>query len=279
MRSANDEVPCCSGEQVDDAISKNMMNYFNLKNTAERYAKGRPFFHRNTIKHIREFIKIDHKFENALDVACGTGLSTSALLDIAEHVFGTDISDEMLKLALKPQEIEYSNASAENLPFENSFFDIITVSSGVHWFDIGRFLHEANRVLKSQSWLVLYENHFISEMPGVDTFTNWFPNVYLKKYPSPKRNNQYDWTGETLKDKGFKFIKEETFKNPVEFTKEQLILYFTTQSNITAAVENKASDYEEIENWLGKELTPFFSSNHKRMINYGNWIKYLQKIN
>jgi ubiquinone/menaquinone biosynthesis C-methylase UbiE len=255
------------------------MNYFSPKNTAERYAKGRPFFHRNTVKHIREFIKIDKKLENALDVACGTGLSTTALLDIAKNVFGTDTSDEMLKLALNPQEIKYSKASAENLPFENNYFNIITVSSGVHWFDIDHFLREASRVLRSKSWLVLYENHFISEMPEVEEFQNWFPQVYLKKYPSPKRNNSYEWTNENLEDKGFRFIKEEKFKNLVEFTKEKLILYFTTQSNITAAVENKVSGYEEIEIWLDEKLTPFFENKNKRTINYGNWIKYLQKIN
>ncbi|MEO8819552.1 MAG: class I SAM-dependent methyltransferase [Ginsengibacter sp.] len=254
------------------------MNYFSPKNTAERYAKGRPFFHRNTIKHIRDFIKIDYKLENALDAACGTGMSASALLDIAENVFGIDTSDEMLKLALNPKDIKYSKASAEDLPFENNYFDLITVSSGVHWFDIDKFLSEAKRVLKTNGRLVLYENHFISEMHGVESFGNWFPNVYLKKFPSPKRNNSYLWNNDNLKSKGFVFIGEEKFKNSVEFTKEQLILYFTTQSNITAAVENKLSNYEEIESWLDKELTPFFSV-QRRTINFGNWIKYLQKIN
>jgi ubiquinone/menaquinone biosynthesis C-methylase UbiE len=255
------------------------MNYFSPKSVAERYAKGRPFFHRNTVKHIREFLHIQNKLQNALDVACGTGMSATALLDIAENVFGIDTSDEMLKLALNPQQIKYAKASAENLPFEKNYFDIITVSSGVHWFNIDHFLREANRVLKSKSWLVLYENHFISEMQEIEHFSNWFPNIYLKKYPSPKRNNNYAWTNENLVDKGFTFVKEEKFKNEIEFTKEQLILYFTTQSNITSAVENKVSDYEEIENWLDKELTPFFDDGQKRMINYGNWIKYLQKIN
>jgi len=255
------------------------MNYFSPKNTAERYAKGRPFFHRNTIKHIREFIKIDNTLENALDVACGTGMSTTALLDIAENVFGIDTSDEMLKLALNPQEIKYTKAAAENLPFENNYFDIITVSSGVHWFDIDQFLQEANRVLKSKSWLILYENHFISEMHGVESFGNWFPDVYLKKFPSPKRNNNYQWENDNLNSKGFILIKEEKFKNPVDFTKEVLILYFTTQSNITAVVENKISSYIEIENWLSNQLSPFFESEKKRTINFGNWIKYLQKIN
>ena len=115
-------------------------------------------------------------------------------------------------------------------------------------------------------------------MHETPTFTNWFPNIYLKKYPSPKRNNNYAWTDENLSGKGFSFVKEEKFKNEIEFTKEQLILYFTTQSNITSVVENKVYDYEEIERWLDKEVTPFFGNELKRRINYGNWIKYLQKI-
>lgn len=254
------------------------MNYFSPKNTAERYAKGRPFFYRNTVRHISKFIKIDHKLENALDVACGTGMSASALLDIAENIFGIDTSDEMLKIALKPNAIKYIRASAEDLPFENNYFDLITISSGVHWFDIDEFLSEAKRVLKSNAWLVLYENHFISEMPGVESFGNWFPNVYVKKFPSPKRNNNYQWENDNLKGKGFVLVEEEKFKNPIEFTKEELILYFTTQSNITAAVENKLLNYEEIQHWLDKELTPFFSE-QKQILNFGNWIKYLQKIN
>ena len=84
-------------------------------------------------------------------------------------------------------------------------------------------------------------------------------------------------TDENLKDKGFNCNNEEKFKNPVEFTKDQLILYFTTQSNITSAVENNVSGYEDIAKWLSNELKPFFDSGQKRTINYGNWIKNLQK--
>lgn len=59
------------------------MNYFNSKTAAERYTKGRPHFHSNTIMHIKDFLHLDKKLNNALDVACGTGLSTKALLEIA----------------------------------------------------------------------------------------------------------------------------------------------------------------------------------------------------
>lgn len=255
------------------------MNYFNPKAAAERYSKGRPDFHSNTIQHIKGYLHLDKKINNALDVACGTGLSTQALLEIATNVYGTDISQEMLNHALQPDKISYSIAPAEQQPFPDNYFDLITVSSGVHWFDIDQFLAEANRLLKSKSWLVLYENHFISEMVGNDNFANWFPNVYLKKFPSPPRNNEYNWTNENLNPKNFNFIAEEKFKNAVSLTKRQLALYFTTQSNIIAAVEKNQTTYEEVENWLDHELAPFFDDDAPKTINYGNWIKYIQRAN
>ena len=145
------------------------MNYFNPKTVAERYSKGRPDFHSNTIKHIKDYLHLDKKLSNALDIACGTGLSTKVLLEIATNVYGTDASQEMLNFAVQRGKIHYAIASAEQQPFVDNTIDLITVSSGVHWFDIDKFLAEANRILKSKSWLVLYENYFIAEMPGTTT--------------------------------------------------------------------------------------------------------------
>ncbi len=256
------------------------MNYFDPKTAAERYSKGRPDFHSNTIKHIKDYLQLDKKADNALDVACGTGLSTKALLEIATTVYGTDSSQEMLNFASQSDNIQYILASAEQQPFSSNNFDLITVSSGVHWFDIDKFLAEAGRLLKSKSWLVLYENHFIAEMVGNNQFTNWFLNVYLKKYPSPPRNNSYAWTNENLISKNFKFITEEKFKNAINFNKKQLALYFTTQSNIIAVVEKNQTTYEEVENWLDQELASFFDTEETtQTINYGIWIKYIQRAN
>ena len=256
------------------------MNYFNPRTAAERYSKGRPDFHHNTIKHIKDYLHLDKKLDDALDIACGTGLSTKALLEIATNVYGTDISKEMLNFASQSDKIHYSLAPAEQQPFTDNSFDLITVSSGVHWFDIDQFLIEANRLLRSKSWLVLYENHFISEIVGNNIFSNWVPNVYLKKYPSPPRNNSYSWTNKNLNTKNFHLVKEETFKNAIVFNKKQLALYFTTQSNIISAVENNETTYDQVENWLDKELAPFFDNDETtQTINYGNWIRFIQRIN
>jgi ubiquinone/menaquinone biosynthesis C-methylase UbiE len=254
------------------------MNYFDPKTAAERYSKGRPDFHINTIKHIKNFLHLDNKADKALDIACGTGLSTKALLEIATDVYGTDASQQMLNFASLTDKINYSVASAEQQPFADYYFDLITVSSGVHWFDIDKFLQETNRLLKSKSWLVLYENYFISEMAGNEKFKEWFPNIYLKKYPSPSRNDKYEWTNENLNTKNFNFVTEEKFKNPIAFNKKQLALYFTTQSNIISMVEKGETTYEEVEKWLYNELSLFFDNDEmKQTINYGNWIKFIQR--
>jgi ubiquinone/menaquinone biosynthesis C-methylase UbiE len=255
------------------------MNYFHPKTSAEKYAKGRPDFHDNTIRLIKDFLRLDDKLESALDIACGTGLSTKALLSIATNVSGTDISQEMLNLAPHADKINYSVASAEQQPFPNDHFDLITVSSGVHWFKIDEFLQEANRLLKNKAWLVLYENYFFSEMGGNENFNRWYPEVYVLKYPVPPRNDNYDWSNKNLNSKNFNLVSEETFKNPVRLNKRQLVSYFTTQSNIIASVETGKTTYEETESWLNDELSIFFNDNQTpETFYFGNWVKFIQCV-
>ncbi len=253
------------------------MNYFHNNIIAERYAKARPYFHGLTMEHIKEFLHLTSKLEKALDIACGTGLSTQALLAIAEKVYGTDNSAEMLSQALQSDKIIYSLASAESQDFDDNEFDIITVGSGVHWFKIDAFLEEANRILKKEGWLVIYDNFFLSEMENVESFSLWYPETYLNKFPSPPRNNNYEWNSSNPGLNNFKIIGQEKYTNAVEFTKEELISYFTTQSNITSAVEKGEADYLAIEEWLNKELSPFFDNQNLRTLHFGNTIMYLRK--
>jgi len=108
-------------------------------------------------------------------VACGTSLSTKALLELAAQIDPTDISAEMLNNAYFHERISYTKPTAEQLSFEPDYFDIITVSSGIHWFDIDQFLTEANHVLKAGKWLITYDSFFSGKMLGVDAFNDWYP--------------------------------------------------------------------------------------------------------
>lgn len=252
------------------------MNHFDTKDAALRYQKGRPYFHPLTIEKIRGRLSIHNKVDNALDVACGTGLSTRAMLSIAENVYGTDLSGEMIANAYPDDRIQYRLANATLQPFEDDFFDILTVSSGLHWFELDAFLKEASRIMKPGAWLVVYDNFFLSEMAEVLEFNNWFTEVYCKGFPPPKRKPEQNLLNENLADYKLSFEGEESFKNEVFFSLDELILYLTTQSNISAAVAT-GKTYEEIESWLQASLKPFFKE-EKRTLCFGNWIKYIQKI-
>src|SRR2546421_9728514 len=98
------------------------MNYFGPKSAAQRYAKGRPYFHPLIVSRIKEFLQVTEPLSSALDVGCGTGLSTVALKEIAEDISGIDASEQMIALAPSGNGIRYFVASAENLPFTKNKF-------------------------------------------------------------------------------------------------------------------------------------------------------------
>jgi len=254
------------------------MNFFGSKDAAERYATGRPDFHAGTIGRVKAFLGIEQKLPLALDVACGTGLSTKALLSVADEVYGTDLSREMLDRACEKDKIRYVVAAADNQPFEDEEFDLVTVSSAIHWFDIDAFLTEAGRILKTNGWLVIYENYFTGKMDGNDGFTNWVNEVYLKRFPSPPRNKNYDWSAGNLKIKGLSITVPDEFENAINFNKRQLISYFTTQSNIISSIEQNLLTCDEAEQWLDGQLAPYF--NDAEIVHtflFGNRLKYFQK--
>lgn len=102
---------------------------------------------------------------------------------------------------------------------------------------------------------------------------------YLKRYPSPPRNSQYEWNEEKLLNQfGLAYLGENKFVNTISFTKEELILYFTTQSNISAAVELKGESYNDIENWLTAELKHFYTVKQVQLFHFGNKVNLLQKV-
>ena len=87
------------------------------------------------IKKIGDFLKLHEPVPWALDVACGTGQSTLALKAVASQVVGTDTSREMLDRAPREADVQYVEASAEDLPFADGFFRLVTVALALHWFE------------------------------------------------------------------------------------------------------------------------------------------------
>ena len=250
------------------------MNYFNPKSAAERYAKGRPYFHPAIVGRIKEFLSIEKPLSSALDVGSGTALSTIALKEIAQSVVGVDASAEMIALAPKKNGVKYFVAPAENLPFEENEFDIITLSQVFHWLDRDKFLAEANRVLRPGGWLIAYDNYFSGQMIENPEFQSWYREKYLERYPIPPRA-KITFAPEDTTPFEFHLLKEEWYENTIEFSLEELVDYLVTQSNIIAVVEGRREEIQETRMWLMEGLRYVFRSSKEEKFLFNAPIWYL----
>ncbi len=252
------------------------MNFFNPKSAAARYTKGRPYFHPLVIERIRAFLSIKQALPHALDVGCGTGLSTAALKEIALRVVGVDASMEMVALAAREHAVEYCVARAEQLPFKENGFDLITLSSAFHWLDRDRFLKEAGKLLRPAGWLIVYDNFFQGQMQENAEFNSWYRESYLSKYPPPPRT----WpafTAEDCADRGFSLLGKEQFQNERNFSVEALVDYLVTQSNVIAAVEYGDEEIEDVRDRLTENVKPLFGDLKQASFRFQGPIWYLEK--
>jgi demethylmenaquinone methyltransferase/2-methoxy-6-polyprenyl-1,4-benzoquinol methylase len=101
-------------------------------------------------------------FNNILDLAAGSGdLGVEFLKLNPQKLFSADISPKML--GINKQKLNDSRnctilAEAENLPFENDFFDVCGIAFGIRNFErLENCLVEINRVLKNGGKLVIIE--------------------------------------------------------------------------------------------------------------------------
>lgn len=233
------------------------MNYFGHSTAAERYAKGRPFFHPLVIGRVREFLSLAEPLPRGLDVCCGTGLSSLALKELAGEVLGVDISAEMLALAPRGAGLSFCAASAEKLPLADASFDILTVCQALHWLDKRKFLAEARRVLRAGGWLVVYDDYMTGRMAESEGFRPWFKEKYVGRFPAPPRDRVSFADGEP-ESVGFRLGLGERFENAISFSPGGLIDFLTSQSNVIAAVEGGGGEIGEVRAWLADNIGPFF---------------------
>lgn len=131
---------------------------------------------------------LDRSHKKILDVATGTAdvaLEINKQFPDAEQIIGLDISPEMLnkgreKIANKglSDRIKLVEGDSENLPYEDHYFDAITVSFGVRNFeDLPKGLSELQRVLKPGGQLMVLEFSHPTVFPIKQLFNFYFKYI------------------------------------------------------------------------------------------------------
>lgn len=140
------------------------------------------------VKWRKKVLKIvsDKKPKVILDIATGTGdLAILLSQTNAEKIIGLDISAGMLEVGKKKvQEKNLSNiielvlGDSENMPFEDNYFDAITVGFGVRNFEnLEKGFGEILRVLKPNGVFVILETSVPDKFPYKQGYNFYTKNI------------------------------------------------------------------------------------------------------
>lgn len=252
------------------------MGHFADRRAAEKYAEYRPYFHPVVMERISAVCGPLARTSRALDVACGTGQSAIALKSLVDNVVATDIALEMLQQGPSVDGMSFVQAEAECLPVASSTIDLLTVSLAFHWFNREAFLAEAERVLRPNAYLVIYNNFFYGPRDETPAFAKWQASSYHHRFAAPALR----FSPPTLKEAqryGFALISSETYANLATFTPERLTHYLMTQSNVLIAMNTNKATSDEIYRNVLDEVQLFFTA-PEMDFRFGGPIWFLQKI-
>ncbi|RZJ55729.1 MAG: bifunctional demethylmenaquinone methyltransferase/2-methoxy-6-polyprenyl-1,4-benzoquinol methylase UbiE [Flavobacterium sp.] len=140
------------------------------------------------VKWRKKVLKIvsDKKPKNILDIATGTGdLAILMAKTNAEKIIGLDISAGMLEVGKKKVEekklsnvIELVLGDSENIPYEDNYFDAITVGFGVRNFEnLEKGFGEILRVLKPNGVFVILETSVPDKTPYKQGYRFYTKNI------------------------------------------------------------------------------------------------------
>jgi ubiquinone/menaquinone biosynthesis C-methylase UbiE len=147
-----------------------------------------------------------------LDVATGGGHTALKFAPHVARVMATDITPKMLEAAEAhiaaqgTENVTYKRADAEDLPFADARFDLVTCRIAPHHFpDAPRFVREGARVLVPGG-LLLVQDHMLPDNGEAARYIDAF-----ERLRDPSHNRAYDegeWTA-MYRDAGLEVVHTE----------------------------------------------------------------------
>lgn len=151
---------------------------------ADLYAQYRIDYSPDLYAYVISFVSERHA---AWDCATGNGQVAGALAHLFEQVEATDISETQLVHATQAPNIRYQISRAEQTPFADQTFDLITVAQALHWFDVDAFHQEVRRVAKPGAVIAEWGYGLVQMSNTLDPILLNFYRNHIGPYWDPQR--------------------------------------------------------------------------------------------
>ncbi len=165
-----------------------------------------------------------------LDLGCGTGISSRQLANSSKKVLGYDNSIPMLELArIQPSDgITYVAGDANNLPFKESSFGVVTAFRSLHWFANPEAINGIHRVLKKDSPFFALTTYGTGDFSPAAYRSLLAP--YIKKMPMDWRTELHQLYERVISESIFDSMYREEFETVETYSLEQALSYFQSTS-------------------------------------------------
>ena len=204
------------------------------------YAKYRPSYPAALIEYIIGFVA---ERKHAWDCATGNGQAAVLLSPWFEKVTATDSSEKQLAMAGFKENIHYQVGEAEQTPFADNSFDLITIAQAYHWFRFNDFEKEARRVAKPGAVIAAWGYNIPAcDHEGINILTRHFYTHVAGPYWDPERK----YIDESYQTLPFDFapLPSKNFTINVHWSKEDLAGYLHTWSSVQHFI--KANQYNPV---------------------------------
>ena len=194
--------------------------------------------------------------ERVLDIACGTGIVArfAAATIGTGHVVGLDINEGMLAVARSRSagiglDIEWREASALDLPFADSSFDLILCQLGLQFFpDQPRALREMIRVLVPNGRLALSVFTAIERTPVTNVLAEALDR-YLGPGASAVKRSEHSlsdpiYLHELVAGAGFREVTIEQVIQIIRFDSAQQYVRFQLSATPLASLVDRMADVQ-----------------------------------
>ncbi|WP_223596588.1 class I SAM-dependent methyltransferase [Neobacillus bataviensis] len=161
-----------------------------------------------------------HGEEEMLDIATGGGHTANAFAPYVKKVTAVDITAEMLSAAENfikgngNQNVDFFIGDAENLPFPDETFDLVTCRIAPHHFpNVKRFVNEVYRVLKPNGQFLLDDN----VTPEEEEFDQFYNTIEKwRDYSHYRAWKKSEWL-QMIELNSFEIIEWHRFEKTFQF--------------------------------------------------------------